>query len=226
MGLDEEKIRRMGIKVPNIFEFGPREKRMLFLLIDQMKECRTCYGREGTALGGFVPPFIGNKFQDSGIMLLGEAPGKEEVDSGFPFTGKAGKKLWECFENYSLYPENFMIWNSINCRPVKPSGGNGKPDVFTTANCFEHFRRAVKIVNPRLIVALGQYAIDFLPCRTFGGVKRMCGRIDELSEEPFETLKVKVLYGIHPASTIYDSSNMDYLKIVAKRIVEFQREGI
>src|ERR1039457_5619976 len=52
------------------------------------------------------------------IMLIGEGPGKEEDASGYPFVGRAGKKLTRLMADVGLTREEVYITNILKCRPV------------------------------------------------------------------------------------------------------------
>lgn len=59
----------------------------------------------------------------SRIVLVGEAPGKKEIDEGQPFVGPAGEVLWEAIAEAGLHEAEVFVVNALACRPplVRPS---------------------------------------------------------------------------------------------------------
>jgi DNA polymerase len=53
------------------------------------------------------------------VMIIGEAPGKEEDETGLPFVGAAGRFLDQVLEGTSLDRRGFFITNTVKCRPPK-----------------------------------------------------------------------------------------------------------
>ena len=64
---------------------------------------------------------FGDGKENAGIVLVGEAPGKDEVKQGRPFVGKAGKNLDEFLEVLQLKREDIYITNAVKYRPTKIS---------------------------------------------------------------------------------------------------------
>ena len=55
--------------------------------------------------------------QPCDVMVIGEAPGQREDDSGTPFVGKAGQYLDEMFDRVGLKRSKMFITNAVSCRP-------------------------------------------------------------------------------------------------------------
>ena len=104
----------------------------------------------------------GNPHAD--LVFVGEGPGAEEDEQGFPFVGRAGRKLTEIIEkgmNLSR-EEDTYICNIVKCRP--PNNRDPKPDEIAACNPF--LIRQLQAISPKAIVALGKPAASTLLGRT------------------------------------------------------------
>ncbi len=98
----------------------------------------------------------GNPYAD--LMFVGEAPGGEEDKHGRPFVGRAGKLLTELLERIGLSRDEVYIANVLKCRP--PRNRDPRPDEIKA--CSPYLDKQIKIIRPRLLVALGRFAAFFL----------------------------------------------------------------
>jgi DNA polymerase len=93
------------------------------------------------------------------IMLIGEAPGQNEDETGFPFVGRAGKLLDELFKSQNLTRENdIYICNTVKCRPPK----NRVPSEFEKAQCRKYLDAQIAIIKPQIILLCGATALKSL----------------------------------------------------------------
>ena len=90
-----------------------------------------------------------------GIMLIGEAPGRDEDRVGKPFVGRAGQLLDKMLAAIGLdRASNAYITNVINWRPPD----NRDPTPEEAAACLPFLRRHIELANPQLIILLGAVA--------------------------------------------------------------------
>lgn len=85
------------------------------------------------------------------IMLVGEAPGREEDLEGIPFIGRSGQLLDRMLAAIGLDRQSVYIANTIPWRPP----GNRTPTPLETEICRPFFERQIELANPKLLVALG-----------------------------------------------------------------------
>lgn len=90
------------------------------------------------------------------IMLVGEAPGENEDAQGIPFVGKGGELLNKAIEAVGWNRDDLYITNVIKCRPE----GNRNPTVSEVSSCFQHLKKEIKVVQPRVIIAVGAVAAN------------------------------------------------------------------
>lgn len=89
------------------------------------------------------------------LMVIGEAPGEQEDETGVPFVGKAGQLLDKIFESVGINrAQDCYITNVVKCRP--PKNRNPQPD--EVAACRGFLIRQIQLVQPRVLVLLGSVA--------------------------------------------------------------------
>jgi len=88
---------------------------------------------------------------DSGIVFVGEAPGRDEDEQGLPFVGRSGKLLDRMLAAIGLDRTRCYITNVVVWRP--PGNREPTPDEFAVLEPF--FQRHLELLRPRVIVTLG-----------------------------------------------------------------------
>ncbi|MCF7796679.1 MAG: uracil-DNA glycosylase [Lentisphaeria bacterium] len=134
---------------------------------------------------------VGNPNAD--LMLIGEAPGRDEDMQGIPFVGRAGQLLDKILAAINLSREEVFIANVLKCRP--PNNRDPLPE--EVAQCEPYLRHQIALIKPKLIVALGRVAAKTL-LRTEDQLKNM-------RQKPFtyEGVDLRVTY--HPAALLRNS---------------------
>lgn len=93
---------------------------------------------------------------NSKLMLIGEAPGFNEDQTGKPFVGRAGQLLDKIFESVGLSREkDVYICNTLKCRP--PNNRDPLPD--EKEACRDYLNRQIDLLKPRLILLCGRVAL-------------------------------------------------------------------
>ena len=90
----------------------------------------------------------------SGVMFIGEGPGFHEDKQGLPFVGAAGQLLNRLLGEVGLSRQDVRIVNVVNCRP--PGNRDPLPDEIEA--CKPWLEEQIRIVDPRVIVTLGNFA--------------------------------------------------------------------
>ena len=113
-------------------------------------------------------------------MIIGEAPGAEEDRLGEPFVGQAGRLLDSMLAAIDLARgKNVYIANVLKCRP--PSNRNPQPE--EVAQCSPHLRQQIALVQPRLILAMGRFAVQTL-LQTDASIASLRGRLHAYAGVP------------------------------------------
>jgi uracil-DNA glycosylase len=99
----------------------------------------------------------------SKLMIVGEAPGKDEDAEGRPFCGKSGRLLDHCLAYLAIKREDVYITNAIKCRPPenKLPGTKDERQGIVTA-CTPYFEAEFQQLKPKVILALGKTALEVL----------------------------------------------------------------
>lgn len=117
-------------------------------------ECQSC---QKCALGKTRTNIVfSDGIPNSKLMLIGEAPGFNEDQTGKPFVGRAGQLLDKIFESVGLSREkDVYICNTLKCRP--PNNRDPLPD--EKAACRDYLNRQIDILKPRIILLCGRVAL-------------------------------------------------------------------
>jgi DNA polymerase len=128
------------------------------------RACGLCETRTQTVFADGTP--------NASIMFVGEAPGADEDAQGVPFVGRAGQLLTKMIAaGMGLSRSDDYIANVLKCRPP----GNRNPEPAEIAACRRYLEAQIDLVQPKVIVALGKFAGQFL-LGTEEGMMRMRGR--------------------------------------------------
>ena len=113
-------------------------------------------------------------------LLVGEAPGAEEDRLGEPFVGQAGRLLDNMLAALELKRgSNVYIANVLKCRPP----ANRNPAPAELAQCLPHLLRQIELIKPKLIVALGRFAVQAL-LNTEASISSLRGRVHRYAGVP------------------------------------------
>ena len=141
------------------------------------------------------------------IMVIGEAPGRNEDLLGEPFVGTAGKILSEALEFAGLLRDDVFITNVVKCRPPN----NRVPLEEERYSCQQYLAAELEIIKPKIICILGNTAYGSI----LGGdsITKNRGKIIKKNDQLY-------FLTIHPAAAIYNPSLKQILKDDIKRLVE------
>lgn len=136
-------------------------------------------------------------------LLIGEAPGQEEEQSGVPFVGRSGKLLRDLLSMNGIDIKSLRITNSVHCRPQKAgSSANGTPKVTHINACRPWLEMEIESVSPPLIVSIGATPLKSL----FGTGKKAKypGLVitQARTRSDLEYRGIPVIACLHPAAAI------------------------
>ena len=139
--------------------------------------CKLCQGRRQTVFG------VGHT--SAHWMIVGEAPGEQEDRQGEPFVGKSGQLLDSMLRAIGLTraeaepARQVYIANTIKCRPP----GNRNPEPEELAQCEPFLIRQVELVRPKIILAMGRFAVQSL-LRSSEPIGKLRGRVHRYQGVP------------------------------------------
>ena len=141
---------------------------------------------------------------DAALMLVGEAPGASEDREGLPFVGASGRLLDTLLGGIGLSREEVFIANVLKCRP--PENRDPKPE--EVANCSPWLERQLGIVDPAVVVTLGNFAT-----RLLRGDPAPIGKVRGRPEiASVGSRQVRLFPVFHPAAALYRRPNLEVLE--------------
>lgn len=157
-------------------------------LTADINDCKKCELYKSVT---FKVPGTGNL--NARIMLVGEAPGRSENEQGKPFVGRAGKLLTNMLLSIDLTRDDVFIANILKCWPPN----NRKPTNNEMQLCIPYLYRLIKIIEPKVIIGLGNTALEGLTGRGF--ISSRCGNWETIY---VEDLKINLMPCYHPAALL------------------------
>lgn len=152
---------------------------------DKIRNCTKCdlgYSRTNFVFGAGDP--------QANLMLIGEAPGREEDLQGEPFVGAAGKLLDKMLEAIHFKREEVYIANILKCRP--PENRDPRPDEIET--CKPYLFQQIELIQPKIILALGRISAQVL-LETKSALGQLRGKFHD-----FKGIRFMATY--HPAALL------------------------
>ncbi len=160
-------------------------------ILGDCRRCGLCEGRTNIVFGDGP--------SSAELLIVGEAPGAEEDLQAKPFVGRSGQLLTKMLQALDLSREQVYITNVVKCRP--PQNRNPKPD--EVASCAPFLIEQIRIVRPKLLLALGTFAAQTI-LQTNEPIMRLRGK-------PYTYAGLPLIITLHPAACLYNPSNKKYV---------------
>ena len=157
-------------------------------LLEEMKCCTRC-----ELAAGRTQVVIGTGPARAEVMLIGEAPGRDEDRQGRPFVGASGRMVEKLLNDNGFKRDDVYITNIVACRP--PANRAPKPkEILAHAPWIEE---QIRLVRPRVIITLGRVALVYF----FPGAKitQVRGEVRKVTRDSRE---ITLLPTLHPAATL------------------------
>lgn len=135
---------------------------------------------------------------DANVVLVGQAPGRFEDESGRPFIGKSGQLLTKLLRMAGLRREQAYITSVVQFFPPK----NRVPSDKEIALCKDFLYKQLGIIKPKLVVVAGSVALNEL--LGMGEIMKVHGTLVKRDRKYFVTL--------HPAAAVRIKSNMPLIE--------------
>jgi len=133
-------------------------------------------------------------------MLVGEAPGKDEDEQGFPFVGRSGKLLDKWIRTYlGKSRDDVYIANVCKCRPPE----NRNPSWEEMQSCLPFLHQQVQVVQPHVIMTLGSIAAKALSEDKSLAITKIRGSAKRMTVGETETIWLPTY---HPAYLLRNGS--------------------
>ncbi len=122
-------------------------------LYEATKDCQKC--KLGKTRKNYV---FGEGNEQAKLVVIGEAPGADEDETGRPFVGRSGELLNKILSSVKFDRSDVYICNIVKSRP--PQNRNPEPDEI--AACMPYLLRQIELIRPKMILALGKVAANTL----------------------------------------------------------------
>lgn len=155
-------------------------------------ECQLC------PLGATRQNWVfGSGNPQASLMFVGEGPGADEDVQGLPFVGKAGRLLGRMIQSMGIQRDDVYLANAVKCRPPE----NRTPLPAEMHQCLPILKRQIELVNPKLLITLGNIATQIL-IPSAPGVTKARGQL-------FQYEQWTVLPTFHPAYLLRNPPAME-----------------
>jgi uracil-DNA glycosylase len=148
-----------------------------------MSVCKKCRDLPTYSHAVFAGKY-GNK-----MMVIGQAPGKQELKYNMPFVGPAGKRLFKWLKEVNINEAEFRkaayFTQMMKCFPGSSAGGDLKPNPQQLSNCAPYLEKEFKLLRSAIVIPVGKLAIE----KFLGKVK-----LDEVVGKKF----IKEIFGQRP----------------------------
>lgn len=171
----------------------------------KIKELSSLLDEFKSSIGEDYKLLSGDGDPNAKIVLIGEAPGKNEIEQGKPFVGQAGKNLDEFLKILNITRNQLYITNVVKFRPIKinketGSISNRTPNKNEIAEFEDFLIRELSIIKPKLVISLGNVALKSVLGDSNASIGDYHGRPVEFNRGQL----VGTLFPLyHPASIIY-----------------------
>ncbi len=167
-------------------------------------------------------PVIGEGSHNAEIVFVGEAPGKNEAETGKPFCGKSGKVLDHLLTSVGIDRKDVYVTNVVKDRPP----GNRDPSPQEIDLYAPFLDRQIEIIKPKVIATLGRFSMAYI-MKKFGlegvlePISALHGKVFSV-RAPYGDISIVPLY--HPAVAVYNPHMIEKLKDDFKVILEYAKK--
>lgn len=133
----------------------------------------------------------------SKLLFIGEGPGADEDSQGLPFVGRAGQLLTQILTAAGISRKDVYITNIVKCRPPE----NRVPTPEEMVICDQHLQTQIMLINPALIVLLGNTPTRWI-LKTGEGITKIRGKW-------FEWKGIAVMPMFHPSYLLRNASSKE-----------------
>jgi DNA polymerase len=158
-------------------------------ICNEIKGCKKCdlhFSRKTAVCG------VG--YESASVMVIGEAPGSNEDQTGIPFVGRSGRLLDKMLMDTNMPRESVYISNAVRCRPKVGRA----PKITEIRKCSPFLKDELNIIGPRFIIPMGNSAL-----KSLGFVlKTDFGRVSEAWKKIYRINDMFIFPQFHPAAIL------------------------
>lgn len=155
--------------------------------------------------GVFVPEpgeqlVFGEGPEHARLLLIGEAPGAKEAETGRPFVGNSGRLLDKYLQKAGIAREEAYVTNVLKIRPP----GNRTPRASEVKEAMPILLRQIELIDPAIIVCLGSIAVQ--------AIIDPKAKITEMRGTWLEKDGIRIMPTYHPSAVFRDEHKRELLK--------------
>ncbi len=201
-----------GLNKDNSFDKIDKDKQLneLKLQINSINDCNLKDNSQKTVLGD------GNI--NSPIMLVGEAPGAEEDNTGRTFLGEVGSLLEKMLSAINIRKENIYTTYAVNFRPPE----DRKPTSTEIKRYSQFLQKQISIIKPKIIILMGSTAMESLT----GLNSKISLERGKWREIIVKNISYKVIITFNPSYLLRVPENKKYswedLKMIKQKIIDLK----
>jgi uracil-DNA glycosylase family 4 len=180
----------------------PVKEKLLHRVRKEVENCKRCelHKKRKKVVFGDGNPY-------SQLLIIGEAPGKEEDENGIPFVGRAGKLLRKLLREAGL--KEFYITNVVKCRPPN----NRTPLKKEIEACLPFLEKQIAILKPKIILVLGNTALKALTGESH--------KLTDVRGRMLETSQKLIYPSFHPSFALRNKKAKESLAEEIKSLVNY-----
>jgi uracil-DNA glycosylase family 4 len=170
------------------------KQKALDAISEEIRHCKIC---QKDKIGVAVP---GEGSADADVVFIGEAPGKQEAETGRPFIGRSGKLLRKLIAEVGLKDDDVYITSPVKYLPVHVT-----PTPAEIAHGRTHLMKQFAVIQPRFVVLLGRVAAEGVLERKVAVAKEHGSIIEERDG-------IRYFLTYHPAAALRFRKNLEPLE--------------
>ena len=203
----DQAINRLNISQNSPFKNDEKKIEKLSNLKNQINSIENCNLKNNSK-----NLILGDGNINSSIMLIGEAPGKEEDETGLPYQGEVGKLLKKMLIAININIEKVYLTYAINCRIPEDK----KPSARDLKRYSKFLKEHISIINPKMIILMGTTAMEAVT----GINEKISNERGKWKELIFNNVSIPVMITFSPSYLIRYPDNKKYSWEDLKRIRE------
>ncbi len=201
--------RRMPYHVRTSEHVSEDNKGALAALREEIGDCQRCKLSKGRTNIVF-----GEGNCEAALMFIGEGPGEDEDIQARPFVGKAGQTLRSLIRKMGMKESDVYIANVVKCRP--PANRTPLPEEIAT--CIPFLQKQIEIISPRIIMLLGNVALQGVMSNPHLRITAMRGTFIDYEG-------IKVMPTFHPSYLLRNPKDKWLVWEDAQKVIGMLGEG-
>lgn len=136
----------------------------ILAICKEYETCQKCSYGKGVMMSKYPRRVFYRGNVDANVVIIAEGPGSVEIQQGIPLVGASGQWLDKMLNTIDIPHQDCFFINSFVCS----DDGKKKPTPDVLQACNDRLRRKLEIIDPKLVICLGRYALDAFNLAHYG----------------------------------------------------------